>query len=67
MRELIGNEESELHKARALSDDEVSSSMDFVEGLSGIIKTFRMARRMIEEEMNGATDNPLVFFKEDGF
>lgn len=66
MRELIGKEESEMHKNRAIAD-EVSSSMDFLEGLSGIIKTFRMTRRMIEEEMNGATDNPLVFFKEDGF
>jgi histidine ammonia-lyase len=37
--------------------------MDFPEALSGIIKTLRIARRMIEEEMNGATDNPLVFFK----
>ena len=40
--------------------------MDFPEALAGVLKTIRMARRMIEEEMNSATDNPLVYYKQEG-
>ena len=29
--------------------------------------SIKEAKRIIEEEMNGTTDNPLIFFKEDGF
>ena len=41
--------------------------MDFPEALAGIIMSIKEAKRIIEEEMNGTTDNPLIFFKEDGF
>jgi len=41
--------------------------LDFPEAMAGVLKLGRQAVRMIEEEINGATDNPLVYFKEDGF
>jgi histidine ammonia-lyase len=34
--------------------------------MASFAKLFRFANKLIEEEMNGATDNPLVYFKEDG-
>jgi histidine ammonia-lyase len=55
-----------MHKNRAKIEEAISF-LDFPEALAGIIKIQRMANRMIEEEMNGATDNPLVYFKEEGF
>ena len=53
-----------MHKNRA-TQEEVHSILDFPEALAGIIKTLKMTIRMIEEEMNSATDNPLVYYKQD--
>ena len=53
-----------MHKNRA-TQEEVHSILDFPEALAGIIKTLKMTVRMIEEEMNSATDNPLVYYKQD--
>lgn len=66
IRNLLGEEESEMHKNRARIEEAISF-LDYPEALAGIIKIKHMANRMIEEEMNGATDNPLVYFKEEGF
>ena len=44
----------------------MSSLLDFPEALAGSLKLVRKAKRMVEEEMNSATDNPLVYYKQEG-
>jgi histidine ammonia-lyase len=66
VRGLIGEQESDLHKGKRSSED-IHSLLDFPEALAGIKKTLGFCWKVIEEEMNSATDNPLVYFKEDGF
>lgn len=45
----------------------MSSLLDCPESLAAVKRSLAFTWRLLEEEMNGATDNPLVYFKEDGF
>lgn len=55
-----------MHRIRS-KNEEIQSLLDFPEAISGIKKTLAYCKKIVENEMNSATDNPLVYFKEDGF
>jgi histidine ammonia-lyase len=45
----------------------VHSLLDCPEALAGVRRTLDFCKQIVQNEMNSATDNPLVYFKEDGF
>lgn len=61
---------SPLHHHRQLTNHQnkhACSILYCVESLASAAEALTFCKRIVEEEINGATDNPLVFHKEDGF
>lgn len=67
---LLDHGHSPLHHHRQLTNQQnkhSSSILYCIESLASAQEALNFCKRIVEEEINGATDNPLVFHKEDGF